>query len=91
MISLLEDEEDPENLPEDPSQPTEEPFKPTLLAELTNAGLQIRLGEELPPAGTYRVNMIWKSGDTVAEQAQVIFYINYSANQETLLTGGAEQ
>lgn len=88
-----------EETEEDPEAPTEEsteenpgePPKKTLILEQTDAGLEIQIGEALPPAGTYRIEMTWKTGDTVAEHAQVIFYINYTVNKETMMTGGAEQ
>ena len=63
-----------------------------LFGELTeNGNLQLQLGQNLPRAGCYQINLFWKSGETVAEEAQILFYINYSANKEILKTGGAEQ
>lgn len=63
-----------------------------LFVDETQAGkLEVRLGETLPPAGTYRIRMNWTFAEEPVEDTQVIFYINYTTNKETMMTGGAEQ
>lgn len=42
--------------------------------EQTQDTLTLRLGEELPPAGTYRLTLTWADGET----ERIIFFINYS-------------
>ena len=54
-----------------------------LTAKRTNYGgvhnLEFRIGEKLPQAGTYRVNMTWKYKDICFAKTQTTFFINYSA------------
>ena len=40
--------------------------------------LELRIGEKLPQAGTYRLNMNWKYKGVCFEQTQTTFFINYS-------------
>lgn len=48
--------------------------------------LTVRFAEQLPQAGTYRLNLTWTNGETLTNQSLTPFFISYSdAN-----TGGAE-
>lgn len=48
--------------------------------------MTVRLTQQLPQAGTYRLNLTWSSGETLVHQSLIPFFISYSdAN-----TGGAE-
>lgn len=53
--------------------------------------LTFQIGNILPPAGTYRVNMEWKYKEICIKQTQVTFFINYAHTTNTAQTGGAEQ
>ena len=59
-----------------------------LMAELSGQQLQIRIGETLPPPGTYRLNLRWMDQEICVGQIQTSFFINYAANQNV---GGAQQ
>lgn len=66
-----------------------------LIAEetLTEEGcwqLTLRLGEELPPAGTYRVRLTWHDGEMNFGHSEVFIFVNYT-DQNEKQTGGAEQ
>ena len=54
-----------------------------LIAKRTNYGgvhnLVFQIGEKLPQAGTYRVNMTWKYKDICFAKTQKTFFIDYSA------------
>ena len=62
-----------------------------LMAELSGQQLQIQIGETLPPPGTYRLNLRWMDQGICVGQTQTSFFINYTANQNTTQTGGAQQ
>lgn len=40
--------------------------------------LELKLGEKLPQAGTYRLNLNWKYEGVLFKQTQTTFFINYS-------------
>lgn len=49
--------------------------------------LVFRVGEDLPPAGTYRLNMKWSYEGICFAETQTTFFINYSANTAQMLGG----
>lgn len=40
--------------------------------------LKLFIGEKLPPAGTYRLNLRWQAGETLLKETQEYFFIHYS-------------
>lgn len=49
--------------------------------------LVLRIGESLPQAGTYRLNMKWSYEGICFSQTQTTFFINYSVNTAQILSG----
>ena len=47
----------------------------------------LMIGEKLPQAGTYRINMEWTYGDLCYIRKQTTFFINYAADAGYLLGG----
>ncbi len=53
--------------------------------------ITLQLGELLPPAGTYRLTMMWTFEDVCFQTTQMTFFINYSNDTLSQGTGGAGQ
>lgn len=49
--------------------------------------LVLKIGDRLPQAGTYRINMEWTYGDLCYIRKQTTFFINYAADAGYLLGG----
>ena len=66
-----------------------------LMAELSNGEngqqLAISIGDTLPQAGTYRVNMCWLYNGISIWQEKTNFFINYTGDIITNQTGGDRQ
>lgn len=66
-----------------------------LMAEITQGDgkqqLSIRVGDDLPQPGTYRLNLSWHFNGACIWQTQTGFFINYTGNLITTQTGGDRQ
>lgn len=61
------------------------------IAEEAEHVLAFSIGEQLPPAGTYRVHMKWNYEDICFAQIQTTIFINYTVYSDIDWTGGAEE
>lgn len=57
---------------------SEEALTATYTRNAEEHKLELRIGEKLPQAGTYRLNMNWKYKGVCFKQMQTTFFINYS-------------
>jgi len=53
--------------------------------------LVFRIGEQLPPAGTYRIHIKWNYEGVCFAQTQTSIFINYTVYSDVDWTGGAEE